>query len=108
MDTEEQYIAQPQTVEQKYAQYILKTVFTLCIFVSMMGLLLFLKLGLKSIPILVFTMGLNIWVLAQNELYGFFPEEYGLKNAFGGFQLLSLIILISLQFFAGVLGTLSW
>lgn len=82
--------------------------FSLLVAIGFVSIFSFLKLGLKSVPVVVFSLILYAWTIIHSELKGFLPEELGFKKAFGGVQISILILLILLQFFAGILGILSY
>lgn len=110
-----EFLDEPEEVKEKYSLgYTLFTlhktdvIFGLLVCIGLMSILFFLKMGMKSVPVVAFTLVIYAWMIAQNELKGFLPEELGLKYAFGGVQTSIIVILVILQFFLGVLGTLSY
>lgn len=98
----------PVSKDEALYPYQTNLVFILCLFIGLMGVMLFLKLSLRAVPMLAFTFLIHAWVLAKNELDGFFPETYGVRNRLTVAQFIVVVLMTLIQFFLGIFGTMSY
>ena len=88
-------------------KYITHIVFWGCLLLSIVGLLLVHKLGFKLTPILLVSIGLNVWAIVRSEQEGFVRTRqarraYEPPRHLNGAQMMILVLLVMAELGIGI------